>query len=396
MTGAEPQFPHSTGVVLTGGDFMALGVLRTLARKKIPVVLLEHEHSISRYSVCPKRVLKSPPPADHARYARFLKEIAQKEGLQGWVIFPNSDEIVYVLSQYREMLEPYYRIPTPGWAVIQHVYIKKLTYQLAAKHGIPIPATYFPQSLEEAAALNLSYPIVLKPSIRDHFYSRIKTKAYRIDSRDELIRLYRQVSTIIPPSEILLQDLIPGGPTRLYSFCPFFKNGQTVASIMARRSRQHPMDFGHASTFAELVDIPELRSQAEKFLRLIDYYGLAEVEFMHDPRDGVYKLIEINPRIWGWHALAITAGVDLPHYLYQDMIGETPQVHSAKGPVKWFHLTTDIPTVILEILRGRMTLGNYFSSLKGLKKDAVFSLSDPLPFLAELIMIPYLWMKRGF
>ena len=78
---------------------------------------------------------------------------------------------------------------------------------------------------------------------------------------------------------------------------------------MARRARQHPMDFGHASTFAELVDIPEIRNIAERFLGLIDYYGLAEVEFMQDPRDGNYKLIEVNPRVWGWHTIAIASGV---------------------------------------------------------------------------------------
>jgi predicted ATP-grasp superfamily ATP-dependent carboligase len=78
------------------------------------------------------------------------------------------------------------------------------------------------------------------------------------------------------------------------------------------------------------------------------------------------------------------------------MIGETPRVREAAANVKWFHLTTDLPTVALEILRGRMSLGSYLASLKGTRKDAVFSMQDPLPFLAELIMIPYLWMKRGF
>ena len=86
-----------------------------------------------------------------------------------------------------------------------------------------------------------------------------------------------------------------------------------VTGIMARRARQHPMDFGHASTFAELVKIPEIQQIAEKFLSLIDYYGICEVEFIQDPRDGKYKLIEVNPRVWGWHTLAIAAGVDLPY-----------------------------------------------------------------------------------
>jgi D-aspartate ligase len=388
--------PAKTGVILTGGDFQALGILRSLARKNIPVLILESDHCISRYSVCKKRIIKSPPPSHHADYAHFLMTLADKEHVEGWTIFPNSDESVYVLSRYRNMLQRHYRIPTPGWDVIQHVYIKKNTYTLAEKNGIPIPRTFFPGGLDELAELKLDYPVVLKPSIRDHYYSQVKTKAYRINNRTELLETYRKICSVIPASEVLVQDMIPGGPSRLYSFCPFFKDGKVLASITARRSRQHPMDFGHASTFAETADIPELQTLAERFLGLIGYYGIAEVEFMLDPRDNRFKLIEVNPRFWGWHSLAIAAGVDLPHYLFQDMTGQKPVFRKSDPNVKWLHLTTDIPTVFLEILRGRMTMGDYMASLRGRKQDAVFALDDPLPFIAELCMIPYLWVKRGF
>jgi predicted ATP-grasp superfamily ATP-dependent carboligase len=156
------------------------------------------------------------------------------------------------------------------------------------------------------------------------------------------------------------------------------------------------MDFGHASTYVELVDIPELRSLAEKFLRLINFYGIAEVEFMQDPRDYQYKLIEVNPRVWGWHTIAIAAGVDLPYLLYQDMIGQEIEVPPSLKQVKWVRLTTDIPTVLLEVMKGNMKVGDYIASMRGKKADAVLSLNDPLPFLAEIALIPYLSVKRGF
>ena len=64
--------------------------------------------------------------------------------------------------------------------------------------------------------------------------------------------------------------------------------------------------------------------------------------------------------------------------------------------IKWIRLTTDIPTVLGEIIRGRMTFGEYKRSMRGKKVYAVFSKKDPLPFFVELALIPYLWMKRGF
>ncbi|MFX0196786.1 MAG: ATP-grasp domain-containing protein [Candidatus Hodarchaeota archaeon] len=388
--------PGKIGAVVTGGDFQALGVLRTLAQKDIPVILLDSDHCIGRYSRFNKKFVKSPHPSRKESYLNFLIDLAGKEKIHGWVIFPNNDEAVYVLSKYRSILDEFYRICTPSWEVIRNVYVKENTYRFAAKHGIPIPKTFYPKNQDELMELDLQYPVVIKPSIRDHFYNKVKVKAFRIDNKKQLLRTYQWICSIIDPSEVLVQDFIPGGPANLYSFCPFFKDGKTITSITARRIRQHPMDFGHASTFAELANVPDIKGLSEKFLRLIGFYGIAEVEFMRDPRDGEYKLLEINPRIWGWHSLAIAAGVDLPYMVYQDSIGEEIDVQPPLNGLKWIRLVTDIPTAFIEILRGRMKVTDYLTSMKGKKAFAVFSVYDPLPFLAEIGMIPYLWRKKGF
>ena len=52
------------------------------------------------------------------------------------------------------------------------------------------------------------------------------------------------------------------------------------------------------------------------FARL-GHTGLSQVEFKRDPRDGVLRLMEINPRLWQWHGLAAACGVDLPRIAYR-------------------------------------------------------------------------------
>jgi D-aspartate ligase len=384
------------GVVITGGDFQGLGALRTFGDKNIPIVIVDHEHGIAKYSRYKKKCFKSPNPTDEDAYSEFLVNLAKREGLEGWVVIPNSDQIARVLSKRKTLLEAFYKIPVPHWEVVRKVYIKENTYKIAQQHQISVPQTYYANSLEEMVEQNLPYPLIIKPSIRDNFYDKVKIKAFLVNNQNELIQIYRKVSAIIKPAEILVQEFIPGGPKNLYSFCPFFKDGKVIASITARRARQHPMDFGHATTYAELVDIPQLRLLTEKFLSLIGYYGLAEVEFMKDPRNGSFMLIEINPRLWGWHALAIYAGVDLPYMLYKDMLNETIDVPHAPRDVKWVRLITDIPTVALEIINGKMTIREYLKTMRGHTRDAVLSIKDPLPFIIELLMVPYLWHKRGF
>ena len=384
------------GALITGGDFQGLAALRTLARKQIPVILLDSDLCIGRFSRYCRRFVKSPPPAKTESYLDFLINLTKRENVNGWVVFPNSDEAVNVLSRYKSILEEYYRVPTPCWDVIKHVYVKKETYRTALQNAIPIPKTYEAASLQELMASDLHYPLVVKPSIRDHFYSKTRIKGFRVDNETELVKTYRRVRTIIDDSEIVVQEFIPGGPRNLYSYCPFLKNGQIVTGLAARRSRQHPMDFGHASTYVEVVNIPEMKHLAEKFLRAIGFYGIAEVEFMQDPRDRKFKLLEVNPRIWGWHGLAIAAGVDLPYILYQDMTGQRLELPQSVRPIKWVRLTTDIPTVLAEIIKGNISIREYMASMRGQKEFAVLSADDPWPSIMEMVLLPYLWRKRGF
>jgi D-aspartate ligase len=86
----------------------------------------------------------------------------------------------------------------------------------------------------------------------------------------------------------------------------------------------------------------------------------------------------------------------LPYLLYQDMTGQEMDVRLPVNNVKWVRLVTDIPTVLSEITKGRLKIRDYLESMKGKKEFAVFSLSDPLPFIIEGILLPYLWIKRGF
>jgi predicted ATP-grasp superfamily ATP-dependent carboligase len=156
------------------------------------------------------------------------------------------------------------------------------------------------------------------------------------------------------------------------------------------------MDFGHASTFAETVSVGEIKELGERFLSAIHYYGLCEVEFIQDPRDSQFKFLEVNPRIWGWHTLAIRSGVNLPYMVYRDMLHQSIPSWEFKAGIKWIRLMTDIPTVLGEIIRGRLHITHYLQSLKGEKEYAVWAKDDPLPFLCEIVLLPYLFMKRGF
>jgi len=386
------------GVMIIGDHVQALGIIRSLGRRGIPVYLLHDKHlCISRFSRYTKQFIKTPSPSNESKFVNFMIELAKKRGVEGWILMPTNDAAVYILSRHKEILEGYYRVSTPCWDVVKYAYNKKLTYQLAGKIGIPIPETFYPENVEELHEIlpDIRFPVIIKPAIVDRFYKKTKTKVFKANTKEELIQAYIKASHIIDSSEIMVQEVIPGSPDNLYSFCSFFKNGEAMGMCIGRRRRQRPMDFGNASTFVESVYVPELVDLGTCMLRAIGYYGLSEIEFKKDVRDGEFKLLEINARTWLWHSLAIRCGVDFPHILYRDMIGDRIILTvDFRRNIKFVHIYTDLGVAIKEILSRRMHLRDYICSLRGEKEFAVFSLNDPLPFIAESILLPYLWKVR--
>ena len=258
--------------------------------------------------------------------------------------------------------------------------------------------THYPENVDQLALLDcLTPPFAIKPAIKEHFIYATKAKAWRANSHSELRTLYQKERLQLAGSgEIMVQELIPGGGSQQFSYCAFFRDGEAVGKMVARRRRQHPLEFGRASTYVETVDIPILEKFSERFLRAIDYYGLVEVEYKLDPRDSQYKLLDVNARTWGYHSLGARAGVDFSYMLYCDQVGLPVVVSKGRPGLAWVRTTTDFPAAIMAILSGDTDLKDYFRTVRDCNVEAVFSATDPLPGLAEVALIPYLAIKRGF
>jgi predicted ATP-grasp superfamily ATP-dependent carboligase len=160
--------------------------------------------------------------------------------------------------------------------------------------------------------------------------------------------------------------------------------------------RQHPREFGRAATYVETIEHPEIEELSERFLRAINYYGLVEVEFKQDPRDGRFKLLDVNARTWGFHSISGPAGVDFPYLLYADQRGIQVERNRARPGVGWLRMVTDLPTAASDLWDGELSLRSYWDSLRRTHSESVFCLKDPLPSVAEVLMLPYLVTKKYF
>jgi len=387
---------RTIGAVVVGGDYQGLGIVRSLGQRGVPTCVIDDELSISRFSRYASQFVKVADLRDERKAADSLLEIGTRLGLDGWVLYPTRDELVAAFSRYRSELSQVFRVPTPNWECVQWAWDKRNTYRLARELDIPIPLTYCLQKADQMSNIEFPPPFAMKPAIKEHFVYATKAKAWRADSREELEALIRKASEFMNPAELIVQEVIPGGGNQQFSYCAFFRDGHALGSMVVKRRRQHPLQFGRASTYVETVDIPVLEELSERFLRTINYYGLVEVEYKLDPRDSLFKLLDVNARTWGYHSVGVSAGVDFSYMLYADQVGMPVTACKGKQGVGWMRATTDIPAAFCALAAGDTDFRSYLRSLRNCSADGVFSLEDPLPGLAEILLIPYLAIKRGF
>lgn len=385
------------GAVVIGGDYQGLATVRSLGRRGVPVVVIDDERSIARYSRYTGRYLRVAELRGEEATVAALLDAGRRHGLEGWLLYPTRDETVAAIARHREELAACYRLTTPPWEAVRWAWDKRGTYRLAGELGIPAPRTWTLAGLEDLSTVDGEPPFVVKPAIKERFFYATGVKAWRAGDRAELERRVREAARIIDVDEVIVQELIPGGGEAQLSFCTFFKDGASRAAMTAQRLRQHPVEFGRASTFARTLTDAGLSEPSERFLGAVGFYGLAELEYKLDPRDGRPKLLDVNPRTWGYHLLGQRAGVDFPYHVYADLLGlPAPDAGRAQPGVSWMRLATDLPTAMLELARRRLRWRAYLGSLARVDVGAVFSRDDPLPGLAELGLLPYAAITRGF
>jgi len=387
---------ETTGALVIGGNLNGLSIARSLGRHGVPVWVTTPPNaklaSCSRYTL---RTLPWPDGESEAQVA-YLLELAARYDLDQWVLFPTSDESASLLSKFHTALSRRFLVSTPTWEALRWAYDKRLTYQLAAEQKVDYPLTIYPATEVDLEGIPCAFPAILKPATHATINRFTADKAWPVANREELLARYREARELIPPELILVQERIPGGGESQFSYAALCYDGQPIASLTARRTRQYPIDFGYSSSFVETLDIPEIVGPSRRLLTAIRYTGLVEVEYKLDARNGRYKLLDINPRLWTWSPLGGRAGIDFPYLLWRMMVGRPVPEKTGRTGVRWVRMSTDVPAAIHLMLRGRLSLGAYLRSLRSPVEFALMAADDPLPGLLDLPLFAYKHFYNGY
>ena len=357
------QHPVPAAVVDVGW-VNGLAAIRSLGRAGVRVLAVDHRPSAlgfrSRYA---EPFLSADAHADPMRFIASLRALGEI------AVFPTHDEQLNLIAQHLGDLQVL--APFPAWADLQRVQSKRTQLDEARAAGVDIPNTRYPHTAADAraAAEEIGLPVLVKPEHPVGFKQRFRRQAFRCENLDEVEDAYTRAEEFAP----MVQELIPGNDDTLYTVGSYVaRDGRPLGIFSGRKLRQTPPGIGTCRV-GEAVWV---QGAVDAALRLLDgfgYFGLSQVEFKRDARDGKFKLMEINPRLWQWHGLAAACGVDLPRIAYADLVGETPPKASMNREGKRWAITL-LPGETPAVQRPPYV-------------DAVFARDDPKPAAVHLARV---------
>jgi len=229
---------------------------------------------------------------------------------------------------------------------------------LAAAH-IPHPRTYRIACLDDIDAIPFETMdrVFIKPVNSQRFSDVTGVKGLWVDRPEALREAWARLHA--QGFSLMAQEYVPG-PASEHFFVDGFRGGDgAYGGVFARRRlRMSPPDFGNSSCChsVPLAILPEAVRQLRRLLDGLDYRGIFSAEFKRDPRDGVFRIIEVNTRAWTYVEFAARCGMNVCEMAWQDAQGlpVTRASHDYPEGVACVDLYHDIPTVLA--LRQRQRL----------------------------------------
>lgn len=292
-----------TVILLDGQTIQSLAMAKALKKNNYRVVLFcDTKMSYgyrTRYAdekvICPSVV------AEPAAFKTFLLDYLQNNTID--VLIPMNDFSASFLSENKELLSRYTRFIIPDLDVFNSGYDKNRLMQVCEDNGFAHPKTAdMEKNTVEAAAQKVGFPCLIKPNI---------TTGGRgitlIRSKEELFEKYPGVRAEF--GECHLQQFIPEGGKQIKVQLFIDETGTILNSTVIHKIRFYP-EKGGSSCCNVTITEEKLVDLCSNVLKKIGWIGFADFDLIEDPRDGVVKIMEINPRVPACIKSSLVSGVD--------------------------------------------------------------------------------------
>ena len=368
-------------VFITDGHWRkTLAAVRALGQNRIRVTVGESTllsmAGFSRY--CYKKTVYPSPRLSPDKFLEFIQDLLTKKPFR--MLLPMEEDTAYLLSGHLDTFSRLTYLPIPPKDKLARVRNKANVIRLAEQLGIPVPQTWHVPDLSQLDAIAdmLPYPVVIKPQIS----SGAVGVAYPKNQR-ELKETYQTIHRQFPFP--MIQEFIPRKGSGYGASFLFDEQSCLKAGFVHKRLREYPVTGG-ASTLRVSIRHDDIYDMARTLLEKIGWVGVAMVEFKVDPRDGLPKLMEINPRFWGSLSLAIHAGVNFPLLLHKMAMGEhfDPVEKYRPGIACRWLIPGDLLHFIFNPNRSRIMNDFFRFDTRNTFYD-ILSAQDPIPAVIKIL-----------
>lgn len=371
-------------VLILGNHTQGLGIIRSLSRIGLDIHLVnDRVISLSRFSKyltkyhsLKKNALKFIYlPENEAILLDFINQLIPK-GAE-WPVFSVNEDIIHFLYQNRPSFGGRLWIPDNP---IMDIVDKYRFSQEMEKIGLLTPKTYLLSNFNDILLKKSAY--LCKGRIGNRFRNISNLKGRLVKNTADLKSLRRSISKSMSENDVLVQEKIHQN-SEVYSCCGLAIEGKLYRYFQYVKLRQHPDEFG-TGTFLKSIRDPIILEQALLILKHFFYTGIFEIEFIRN-EDGLYSVLEMNPRTWKSIHFATQCGQNIcAEYVKYIRIGMIPNKNYNYAVDKtWVDLGTDIP----------MLLKNGPFAYPGYDRNIFFSVldrKDLLPFLMEILLAPFI------
>lgn len=358
---------------------MSVAIIRDLAARGVRVVVCEkdtHPNPVGFASKFAARRAVLPESGYENALLSLCREVCSEDGEKP-ALLPVGAVTLALVSEHAERFSAVCGLAAASPAQLNLLNDKAAVSRLARQLSVPVPADFCKEPCEADAAFfaRVALPCVVKPLCGEKF-GLPAAKRYRIcRTKDELQAAYAHFSALTH-EEPVVQEYLPG---EAYGCSVLADHGKIVRSICHHRLREYPVSGGPSSCCA-CVDYPELLRCAGPIIRESGFTGPAMLEFKCGA-DGVPRLLEINPRVWGTYPLTHISGSDFSYAWFCLVAGlPLPPVQTPK-PCRMVYYPSDFAAGLGYLKAGRP--GAFLSVLKDFLnpaiKNGLASPGDPGP-----------------
>lgn len=392
----KPNFSNENqpvAVVVGVQHITALNTVWSLAQMKLPVIGITSQPR-SPFARTKKCKMVNCPDVNGDTLIETLIELGKSFNEKA-VLFPCSDAQVFVVSEERDLLAPYYYFNLPSKEVVRTLMYKTNFASYAQANGYPIPKTAVIDRFTnpKACLSELKFPCLLKPDNKTAKWNQHNHghKVLQIQNEDELLRAINQALQWV--DHLVIQEWITGGDSNVYFCLMYFDDGsEPRATFVGRKIRQWLPEIGSTAS-AERQFNSTVLEESIRLFKAVRYKGLGSVEFKLDPKDRQFKITEPTvgrPNLQSY--VAVANGINIPYVAYCNLVGKSVTLldqPDGNVAVKWVNEWREYHSTLFYLKQGRLSLKDWARSMRGPRTYALFSLSDPLPFLLSLTRLSY-------